>query len=285
MAFFAIGEDDSVSAWDAEQGGAYWCLECLAPVKVRRGKNRFPHFYHLSSSPSCRLYSKSEDHLLLQLQLQKQLPEGNTRMEQPIPSINRVSDLLWEKEKIAFEIQCSAIGEAEAQARGREYKTAGYDVVWILDDRIFNKRQLRPSEEFLRCRLCYFASFRRSAFSLFYDQFEIFQDHRRIKKGGKVPVDFRNVHPLLPHRWPAELPSQIEKRIPNCSRYFDGDLLHRALLSPCVPSLARSLQNWRYLEIQLRKENEKTGVWKRFFHRWVYDPYAALLSALLRRMN
>src|SRR3989344_8234682 len=224
MALYAVDDTDLISAWDAEKKAVYRCLECFRPVKLRKGKNRLPHFFHLSLSPSCRLYSKSEDHLLLQLQLQKSFPHGEIQMEKPLLRINRVADLVWDKKKIAFEIQCSSLYKAEAASRIKEYKTAGYEIVWILDDRIFNKRQLRPAEEFLRNHLAFFASFRRFSPSHIYDQFEIFLEGKRIKKGKGFAIDLSKAHPLMPNSWPSELPSQIVKRIPNSLWYFEKDL-------------------------------------------------------------
>src|SRR3989338_3811318 len=196
MALYAIEEDDLISAWDAEKGAVYGCLECFGPVKVRKGGGRAPHFYHLNTSPSCRLYSKGEDHLILQLEIQKKFPAGEIEIEKPLIAINRVADLVWERKKIVFEIQCSRLYEAEAEARIKEYKNGGYDIVWILDDRIFNKRTLRPSEKLLRTRPCYFASLKRSSTSYFYDQFEIFHKGKRVKKGKQLLIDFNRIHPL-----------------------------------------------------------------------------------------
>lgn len=283
MAFFAVEDDEMIEAWDADPKGIYWCLECFAPVKVRRGKNRFPHFYHIASAPSCRLYSKSEDHLLIQLQLQKSLPQGESHMERPISEISRVSDLLWEKEKVAFEIQCSTIFEPEAASRMKEYRTAGFEVVWILDDRIFNKRQLRPAEEFLRCYPCYFATVSRTAPVIFYDQFEIFLEKKRIKKGKPQSLDFQKIRSILNPQWPKILPRQIEKRIPHCNRYFKGDLIDRSLLAHEYPMLARSLENWRALEIHLAKIYQKPGWMKRLYRTFLQVPYRAFLNALLKR--
>src|SRR5690348_8116797 len=108
MALYASDGDDYIFAADAAPGGSYRCLDCLAPVKARRGANRIPHFYHLQRSPRCHLYSKSEDHLILQLQLQKLLNCDTAQIERPFFPIHRIADILWDKEKIAFEIQCSS---------------------------------------------------------------------------------------------------------------------------------------------------------------------------------
>jgi competence protein CoiA len=206
-------------------------------------------------------------------------------MEKPLLTINRVADLLWEKKKLVFEIQCSTLYEAEAEARIKEYRNGGYEIAWILDDRIFNKHRLRPAEKFLRRHLAYFASVRRSAPSYFYDQFEIFHGEKRIKKGREIAIHLQHIQPLPSVRWPAELPSQIENRIPNSPWYFERDLIHRTLLSQRYPSYKLSLQNWRALEIHLQKVHRQPNVFKRFYVRFIRDPYLAFLDALLRRVN
>src|SRR5438128_1692203 len=129
MAHYAYDIDDLIYSADAEPGKVYWCLDCYGPVKRRRGKGYFPHFYHISPSPRCRLYSKTEDHLLAQLQLQKKFPQGILQIERPFLTINRVADICWEKEKIVFEIQCSLIKPLEAEERIRDYRALGYEVV------------------------------------------------------------------------------------------------------------------------------------------------------------
>ncbi len=284
MAFCAVDEDKPISAWDADPAKTYFCIECFAPVKVRRGPKRFPHFYHLANAPSCRLYSKSEDHLLLQLQLQKQLPKGEALLEQPISSISRISDLLWEKEKISFEIQCSQIEQVEVETRTREYRKAGYDIVWVLDDRIFNKRQLRPSEEFLRTQHCYFASFSRQTPSYFYDQFEIFRNQKRVKKGKKFTLQMDKVHKIPADQWPERLPRQIERRRLHCTRYFEQDLFHRTFLSKMIPAFAAALENWRVMELHQQHSRIHMHWLKKFLIRWVLNPYLAFLQEIAMRM-
>jgi competence protein CoiA len=219
------------------------------------------------------------------LQIQKILTPGEIQMERPLPTINRVADLLWERKKLVFEIQCSSIYEGEAASRIKEYRNAGYEIAWILDDRIFNKRRLRPAEKFLRSHLAYFASLQRSSPSYIYDQFEIFHDEQRIKKGREMRINLQHLHPLPPIQWPAELPSQIENRIPNSRWYCEKDLIHRTLLSRRYPSYRLSLQNWRSLEIQLKKARRRPSWLHRFFVHFIRNPYLALLDELLKRVN
>lgn len=252
MALYALG-DGPIAASDADPGREYRCIECAKPVKVRKGKNRIPHFYHLRLSPSCRLYSKSEDHLLLQLQIQDLLPPKEAAIERVFPEIHRVSDVVWEQEKIAFEIQCSMIYPKEVKRRVDEYSSLGFRVVWILDDRVFNKRVLRPSEELLREQNGYYVSFRREKRSFFYDQFEIFNEAKRLKKSRRFWVDLRRPRPFPPIDVPEEWPMQVVKRAEVNRPYFPGDLLDRAILSAISIPHALSLQNWAVLEEQFRE--------------------------------
>jgi len=250
MALYASDEDEIRFAPDADPKGSYRCLECRGPVRVRRSRTRFPHFYHIGRSPSCRLYSKSEDHLVVQLALQKELG-GSARLEQRVPGIQRISDLLWEKERIAFEIQCSILDPAEADKRTADYAEAGYRIVWLLDDRIFNKRRVRPAETVLREHPCYYFSFRRAASPFFYDQLEIVIGERRLKKSRPLAVNLTEprVKPFI--EWPEALPSQALGRIEKSSFYFPGDLIEKAIRSVANPWEAAYLAKWKRWEIEL----------------------------------
>lgn len=285
MALYASDGDEFIFAADAATSSAYRCLECSGPVKVRRGRNRIPHFYHLQRSPRCRLYSKSEDHLILQLQLQKILGDETASMERPFFHIHRIADLLWEKEKIAFEIQCSPLDISEAQKRTIDYGKIGYEVVWLLDDRTFNKRFLRPAEEFLRTQSCYYFSFNRTAPSLFYDQMEIILERKRLKKGLPFKVDLSTpcVKPFF--EWPDNLPTQIKNRTRQGNRYFRGDLIHRAIQAAIYPAIACNFEKWRKLEIELCKLNRPPGRITEFLKRHLLRPYDKLLDWLIERVN
>lgn len=239
MALYAVDDDDLIHAADAEKGGQYWCLECFGPVKRRYGRSRIPHFYHVSRAPSCRLYSKSEDHLLVQIELQKLFPEKALQLERPFPQISRIADLCWEDEKIVFEIQCSPISLAEASARIRDYASIGYEIIWLLDDRKFNRRVLTPAEELLRRHWTYYLKIRRGRPGEFYDQFEVVVECKRIKKGKKFPLNLQNIRkrrPLSGDNYPKQILHL------QTTRYIYKDRFHRALYYPS------SMQVWKHLE-------------------------------------
>lgn len=182
MALFAKDKEETISAWDADPGKRYVCLECNTPLLLRHSKKKFPHFYHLSSSRTCRLYSKSERHLLIQLEIQKKVPVSI--LEKPFPSIQRIADVVWEEKKLIFEVQCSFITEKEAKERVEEYASLGYKVIWILDDTRFNRRKVSSAEDWMRKHSCYFVD----KHLTFYDQQETLIRQKRVQRGRKLPI-------------------------------------------------------------------------------------------------
>ncbi len=281
MALYAYDEDRLVYAGDAEERKTYQCSECRQSVRARRGPHRVPHYYHRRRSPSCRLYSKSEDHLLAQLAIRSLLPPGEAIIEKPILSILRVADVLWETHQIAFEIQCSLLTPYEVQKRETDYQNAGYQIVWILDDRLYNKRHLRPAEALVRKSTCYYASIRKQSTPIFYDQFEIFFKHFRIKKGRRLKIDLQYPAPTPRRDWNAEdFPKQlIQKTAP---LYFRGDLIHQALLAESIPALSFTMQNLCALEKFFTEHaTEEIHPFKRLIRTWILEPFGLLMLNLL----
>jgi competence protein CoiA len=274
MALYAVDDDDLIYAGYAETGKIYWCMDCFAPVKRRAGKRAFPHFYHLKASPNCRLYSKTQDHLLAQVQLQKSFPPNVLQMEKPFIQINRVADLLWEKEKIVFEIQCSPITEKEVEKRMFDYHSIGYDVIWLLDDKRYNKRLLRPAEKSLRKQACYYISIKQGLFSEVYDQFEVFAEDVRVKKSKQMTLDLQKVRNKPKVQFDEKLfPKQVLQL--ESKKYVYGDRVDKALQSHFL-----TMQNWLSLETQLGKVRCKTDK----FTLWARKYYSRFL-AFLENLN
>ncbi len=272
MPLFALHDTYLISAFDAETNASYFCLECQNPLKLRKQKRKLPHFYHLRATPSCRLYSKSNEHLLIQLAIQKSLPPNEGRLEHHFPSIRRIADVSWEKKKIVFEIQCSLISEEEVKQRSQDYASLNYQIVWILDDRLFNKKIIQKTEHYLRTRLCYFAELHPNL--LFYDQFEVIQFPKRLRKGPKIPILLHQVHPMK-H---TDIP-QVKQRVANNCFYFENDLVHKALLIPKIPSYGHTFNAWSHLE-------SKQIQCKRFSClRWIQKIYFQLLKKALQKIS
>ncbi len=220
MALYALDEESNlISALDASPFQKLRCLECGAALKKRVGVHRRPHFSHLRSARQCRLYSKSIDHLVLQTRLKEAI--GELEMERPFPSILRIADLCWERQKIVFEIQCSLISPSEIERRRKDYAKEGYNLVWLLDDRLYNKKKLRISEKLLRRDAGYFISLKKGHA---YDQFELISEGERLFKGPPLPLDLSK--PLAAPAATARLQQIKGKKF-----FFQGDLLFRSLQS------------------------------------------------------
>jgi len=199
-------------------------------------------------------------------------------MEKVFLSIGRVADLFWERENIVFEIQCSFLFEPQAEERISAYRQAGIEVIWVLDDRVFNKRKLRPAEMFLRHHQGYFVSSPRKPSMVFYDQHEILFDGERVRKGQRLPIQFPKVKTVEDPHWPEKLPEQLGRRIPFCVRYFQRDLIDRALSCRKFPFLKDSLEFWWALEAGWKK---KPGLLARFLHEYIWESYCDLIQLIL----
>jgi competence protein CoiA len=221
MQLVALDCHTAVLAQDAERGKTYSCPECLNPVRLRKGIERQPHFYHLAKASFCKQQGKSLTHLQVQRHLQLHLPQGETVMEKPFPHIGRIADLFWERHRIVFEVQCSPLSLEEAKARCADYKQAGCTLVWILHRARFNQKKLSAAESFLRQFPCYFTTIDETGRGFIYDQFDICQSGRRLFRGPPLKIDASKPHPLLP-LLDQNLPKAVLNRR---SLYFEGDLV------------------------------------------------------------
>ena len=285
MALYALDGDRFIFAGEAEEKKIYRCAGCSAQVKVRRGPFRVPHYYHQRKSPSCRLYSKSEDHMLAQLSIQALLPRGEALIEQPLVEVNRVADVLWKPRKIVFEIQCSFLTPHEAKQRVLDYAQAGYQVVWILDDRLYNRRKLRPAESLVRTFPSYYATLRKQTTPIFYDQFEIFDENRRLMKGQRLRIDLDSPQIITYPDWETDnLPQQIVNKSLPGTLYFEGDLIFYALLSKTTPTYFHAMLNLKSLEIQWKQKTKKeNSLIRKIILHCVLEPFGLLMIWLLDR--
>lgn len=198
MQLYALEGNTPILAIHASRHQSYWCPECGGAVRLRGGKLRQFHFFHLRSQPFCRQHQKSLAHLQIQLHLKSLIPEAF--LEKPFPSIGRIADVAWEERKIIFEVQYSPISLEEVQKRNADYGQCGYFVVWLLHDKQFNQRRLSPAEAYLRQGPCYFVN----GYKV-YDQFEVVRNSKRIYRGPSFPVDI-----TLP--WAPKRNRLLEKR-------------------------------------------------------------------------
>lgn len=179
MQLFALSDtNELVSAATAVRQQNYICPECRSRVRVRSGVHRTAHFFHLDEERSCRQNGKSLQHLQTQFRLQQLIP--NIQLELPFPSIARIADAAWEKEKIVFEIQCSPISAKEIKARNRDYTSIGWTPVWIFHEERYNKRKVTAAEWAVWRQAHYFTNIDEQGIGDFYTHLsEFFQGTRR----------------------------------------------------------------------------------------------------------
>lgn len=258
MQLFALdSENQLVAANNALKKRDYFCMECGNRVRLRGGIHRKNHFYHFKPDPECRQSQKSLEHLQAQNYLYELLPAGSVQLEKRFPEIERIADVVWEDQKIVFEVQCSPISQKEVESRNRDYRKIGYQVVWILHEKRFIKRKVSAAEEWLSRRLHYYTNFDASGVGEIYDQLHVFNKglRRYSSKRSLVHLNF-----------PKFLPEGLS---------FSGDWRDRMLSSD-----QEALKVWKKFHFE-RKRWELTGGWFCFseMKRW----YMNCLNLLLER--
>ncbi len=248
MQLYALDKSSLILASHAVRDHSYLCPECHGFVRIRGGKRRQTHFYHVRRPASCRQHGKSLAHLQIQLHL-KSLIEGLT-LEKRFD--NRIADACWTSEKIVFEIQCSPLSLEEAKSRCEDYVKLGFTPVWILHDRRYNRGKLSPAEEYLRSKTTTFFTDGHH----FYDQFDVCQASRRVFRGPKIIVDLaqpqkKSIEPFFSRTWPLS---------------FQGDLFQR--------SNAEDIIRLKKIESRYQKSRR----WKRWKGIYRYLLYRLLES-------
>lgn len=226
MHWIALDGTQPVTASAAVRQKIYLCPECHLPVALRCGPLRQAHFYHVRRAATCAQHKKTEEHLGLQLALASSIPVKEVNIERPFLKIHRIADVAWETKKIVFEIQVSPITLQEAEKRCSDYRSEGWELIWILSDRRFNRRKLSAAESYLRDQTCYFSHWPRKEI---YDQFEIVRGFRRLYRGPKIQIN-----PVMTEMHDAgdvpvfSLPSSLKKRWMSWRMRTKGDLLSKA---------------------------------------------------------
>lgn len=224
MEFFGYEEERLVFCRDGIKGKSYVCPKCRGILRIKEGPLRRKHFFHLNHHSSCFSSNKSWIHALMQYQLFCSLPAGEGEIEKRFPSIERISDVAWTKKNLLFEIQCSPISLQEVLERNRDYQTLDMQVVWILRDGLFNRRYLSAAESFLRTRVSYFFHVDFKGKGVIYDQREVLQSFRRLRRSFPLPVAIDQPQ-LFSSRCMSDLPSSLQKKGEQASFFFRGDVI------------------------------------------------------------
>jgi competence protein CoiA len=283
MQAYALDGTLPVAASRAEKGKNYSCPECGSSVRVRSGPARQIHFFHISLPKNCRQHQKSLEHLQLQLKIFELVASPNAQIECPFPAIQRIADVAWHDKKIVFEIQCSPIPREEAEKRNFDYHKAGYQTIWILHDKRFNKASLSAAEGYLRAAPCYFTCIDKTGMGGVYDQFEVLQGNRRLFKGPKLPIEPTHIS-FFPSTAPPDLllPKIVLDRLTNWKCYLKGDLLHRLLKEG---NLSQAAQKMIALETQFKNKKKAADIEKLSLMTLIAKSYLSGLDWLLKKIG
>jgi len=236
MQVYAIDENRLVSAINADKGVNYECPECRAHVRLRRGKERQPHFFHLQKSSKCRLSQKGIIHLHLQNFVKSLF--GAAEIESRFPEIGRIADVADFQSKRVFEIQYSPMDLDEAKGRCQDYESLGFQVIWILHDHTFNQSKITPTERFLRTKTCYFSNMDEKGQGCIYDQLEEVKGKRRLSKSDPYWVNLAVLN-KLPR---SKLPEELFHRSQTWPLYSEGDLIDLSLKGKFIPIKLRKIR-------------------------------------------
>lgn len=185
-------------AHSAKRSFDYTCQDCGGPVRLRGGTRRRAHFFHLQGVTACRSSQKSLEHLQVQHYLQRLL---SCSLERRFPDIGRVADAVWEEHKLVIEVQCSPISTEELQARNRDYGSLGYEVLWILHQKNFNKYKLSAAELALRQSPHYFTDITPTGHGKIYDQVAWGPAGLRQERSQHYPVSIQKMRKLPRPSW------------------------------------------------------------------------------------
>jgi competence CoiA-like predicted nuclease len=132
-------------------------------------------------------------HQKMQAFLIELLREQATR-EAFLSTVGRRADVLWKEKNVVFEIQCSPISFFEVKQRIQDYRKEGLTVIWLLHDRLFNRKRLSDAERFLRSsQKCYFFYLDPNQKGVVYDQLEKWDGERRLEVGPPLRIDILKI--------------------------------------------------------------------------------------------
>lgn len=286
MQLYALDQQRlSVFAGRANKQVDYICIECQDVVRLRGGIHRQEHFYHLKPNNHCRMHGKGMVHLKTQLHILNCLPEGDGSIEYRFPEINRIADVVWVSRRIVFEVQCAAISAEEVQARNRDYRSQGWQPIWILHDNRYNQHRISAAEAILRTSPHYFTDINIMGQGHIYDQFDIHSKGFRKEKMEALPIDIAKLF-HNDKTWMIPKPKVIYNRLLSWPCYFEGDLLAASRKNMFQEYIVEACQREsKYLDPQTRVNTRSALDWLRWgLNRFIVRPYSLWFQMLLERM-
>lgn len=255
MQLCARDGDTTVLSIYAQKGKNYTCPLCGSTLRLRGGRYTELHFFHINPKSSCKNAIKSAIHLQVQLRLKKIFSDA--LLEYYFPEITRFADVVIPSKKLIFEVQCSPISLFEVRARQAAYAKTGFQLIWILHEKTFNKRQLSDSELYLRQHPSYFTNITSQGHGYIFDQFELTANVKRFYIGKKCPVDFRQTY-YFKENILKDVPQALCTRIRSWPLFFKNDLIYRIWQNPEFSNELKQL------------EIERAKSWKRQeLNRWI----------------
>lgn len=158
-------------------------------------------------------------HRMIQQKILERKPQ--VKLEVQFPEIGRIADVVDFQKKLIYEVQYSPITVREARKRNEDYASLGFQVIWVLHNKTFNKKKATPAEFYLRHHTMFYTSYTRFGHGFFFDQLEFFRGRRRIYRGVPLPLTSLDPRPLL--EIPKNFPKSLKKKLIRTPYYFPGD--------------------------------------------------------------
>lgn len=263
----------------------FFCPECNGILRVRAGDHRQPHFYHLSQTHDCLQNKKSMAHIQTQWRFFQLIPPGECILEKKFPLIQRIADVVWEPQKLIFEVQCSPISSQEMTERNEAYKSQGYQVIWILHEKTFNATRLSAAESLARKTGCYYTDIDANGNGTIFDQFDMVIKGIRVVKLKPLPVDIVKPEKLLTKE---SILQTIKDRNSNWKINFQGDLTHISHHSTHSEEWENYIAKAKLIEENYLEKFEKFRV-KEKMALWIrnhlFFPYKHFLQMMVEKVS
>ena len=231
MQYYALDGESIVQAIQAVRQKNYLCPECRSHVRLRKGPERQPHFYHLSAPSFLQSKQQEFDASYDPMDLAGSFASRRSRHGEDL--------LLYRtdcRRRLGKAKNCLSKSSARPSRPKRPYKGArlikasvtnrsgSYTINAII------KRRSSLAESYLRKNRCYYTDIDEKGHGKIYDQWDIAKGGRRIFRGPPLPVDLTK--PLLLQK---SAPEELALRFLNSHLYFQGDFCDRYLKAPPSP--------------------------------------------------
>lgn len=288
MQLYALDDQERVVFVErAQRQRDYICVECRRAVRVRGGSHRKTHFYHLDTTHHCYLSGKGMEHLQAQLYIKAQFPQDDCQLELRFPAINRIADVAWLPGKVVFEIQCAPISAKEVEARNLDYRSVGWEIVWIFHDSRYNQWKISAAELALRQQAVYFTNIDADGRGMVYDQFDLFYQGKRIGVLGPLPIDVKGIASPTSNVDFASFPKVVGARLQERPHFFSGDLVSLTIGvgGEKHEEYLQKVQQWELWHEDQTKTKPVQNVdrLRRAMQSYLIRPYKLLFQLLLER--